>query len=224
MSDSDAADSVVMSARDESTYARWVEPNHARNRDHMPTAGDDLARLQATSHRRLNVGCGDHPLPFWSNLDADPDVRADIYCRVPPLPSDADSLDEIYAGHFLEHLTQADAGAFLDECWRCLVVGGRLGIVVPDTREVVKRYLRGDLDQIEYPRGTWRKVNDLETLCELFFYSTIQRSPHRWSYDLLTLGRLLVAHGFRVVGEIDRFADPRVALGAFYNCGLDCVK
>ena len=182
------------------------------------------ARLQALAPRRLNIGSGQHPLLYWTNIDEAPDALSDVHVRVPPIPRQDESLDEIYCGHLFEHLTPAEADTFLWECRRCLVLGGRLGIVVPDTREVMKRHLRGALDEVEYPRGTWHKVRDLDAVCALFFYSTIQESPHRWSYDLHTLARIIEAHGFDVVREIDRFADPRIAVGAWYQCGWDAVK
>lgn len=181
-------------------------------------------RLQATACRRVCVGSGQHPMAYWTNIDDDADALADVRARVPPLPCEDESLDDVYAGHFLEHLLPGEAGIFLEECRRCLIKGGRLGLVVPDTREIMKRYVRGDLDEMEYPRGTWRKVRDLDEVCALFLYSTVQASQHQWSYDLVTLKRLVEKHRFTVVGEINRFSDPRVALGAWYQIGIDCIK
>ena len=188
------------------------------------TVMERVDHLQSLSGRRLNIGSGQHPLRYWTNLDESQDALADVRYHVPPLRYADESLDEIYAGHFLEHLTPAEADEFVRECFRCLTHGGKLGIVVPDTREVVQRYLRGDIDEIEFPRGVWRPINNLNTLCDLFFYSTVQESPHRWSYDTDTLGTLLVRHGFELVKPINRFSDPRIPVGAWYQCGLDAVK
>lgn len=190
----------------------------------LATPGQSHEALEALASRRLCVGSGDFPLPYWTNLDANPACPADIHATVPPLPYADASLDEIFAGHLIEHLTPVEARECLEECRRVLVPGGRLGVVVPDTREVVKRYLRGDLDRIEFPQGTWRPIADLDTLCALFFYSTVQASPHRWSYDLKTLAAVLEASGFEVMGEIDRFADRRLGTGAWYQCGLDARR
>lgn len=200
----------------------WV--CRAPAKSEIMTKRSEHERLQATACRRLNVGSGQHPLPYWTNLDEAGDALADVRVRVPPLPYVDEALDEVYAGHFLEHLMPTEADDFLIECHRCLTPGGRLGIVVPDTREVVKRYVRGDIDEVEFPHGTWHKVCDLDEVCRLFLYSTVQESTHRWSYDLLTLKRLIVRHGFSIVCEIDRFADPRIPVGAWYQCGWDAVK
>ena len=182
---------------------------------------------QAKASRRLNVGCGQFPLLYWQNLDADPRAIADIYQQVPPLPFDDDSLDEIYAGHFLEHLTREDGREFLAECFRCLTPGGRLGIVVPDTREVMTRWLAGALDCVEYPVNTYHAVADLDDVCALFLYHTADptdESPHLWAFDLGTLGRAMEAAGFVITGEIDRYRDPRLGTGQWFQTGLDSIK
>jgi predicted SAM-dependent methyltransferase len=182
------------------------------------------AELQAHGARRLNVGCGEWPLYYFTNLDADPRLRADIHAAVPPLPFEDGALDDIYAGHFLEHLGPEDATAFLLECFRCLAPGGRLGIVVPDTREIMTRWLNGAIDHVEFPADVWHPVADLDAICRMFLYSTVQDSGHKWSYDLFTLARLLQSCGFEVTGEIDRYRDPRVTNGAWYGFGLDAKK
>lgn len=178
---------------------------------------------QATAHRRWNIGCGAHPLLYWTNVDSDATVLADVHVCVPPLPLADASLDEIYAGHFLEHLTPEEAEHFLAECRRVLVPGGRLGIVVPDTREIMSRYLAGTADVVEYPQGTFHEVADLDSVCRLFVYSTVQETPHRWSYDAETLRRALERAGFHVHAAIDRWHDPRIPVGAWYQCGWDAI-
>jgi hypothetical protein len=87
---------------------------------------------------------------------------------------------------------------------------GRHGVDVPDTRAIMQRYVEEDLD--------------LDDLGHLFLYSTVQESHHKWSYDVKTLARLLERAGFRAAGEIDRFDDPRLHAGAWWQCGLDGVK
>lgn len=188
-----------------------------------PDSPDVQARQRVVA-RRLNVGCGRFPLLGWTNLDASADALADIRCHVPPLPYADGGLDEIYAGHFLEHLTQKEADAFLDECHRCLSPGGKLGIVVPDTYTIMREYLSDNPEYVEYPRGQLLSTGDLDNVCALFLYSTIQDSPHQWSYDRHTLRRLLARHSFTVTGEINRLNDPRIPVGAWYQCGLDAVR
>jgi Methyltransferase domain len=172
---------------------------------------------------KLNVGAGRFPIHDWTNLDADPAVKPDIVATVPPLPYADESLEEIYAGHFLEHLDVDVAHDFLVECRRCLIPGGKLGILVPDTRAIMQHYLDGDA-RVEYPLGTWRDIGDLDEVCRLFLYSTVQESPHLWSYDLASLRQRLEWAGFTVGQQIDRWRDPRLGSGQWYQCGWDAVK
>lgn len=175
---------------------------------------------------KLNVGCGEFPMDGWVNLDSDPltvcDVHADARTYLFDLTDE--SVEEIYAGHFLEHLEKKEAHLFIRQALRVLIPGGRLGIVVPDTREICRRYASGAVEEIEYPKGTWNKVSDLDAINELFFYSTAQRSRHRWMWDETTLARAMSRYGFQGLRRIDRFHDPRIAVGTWYQTGLDGWK
>ena len=199
-----------------------VSTNHAR----APEFEADEAELANTAERRLNVGCGDWPMMYWVNLDALETVPADIHMdAIAYLQTcEAGRYDEIYAGHFLEHLRPDAAAVFLAECFRALTPGGKLGVVVPDTYEICKRYVNKEIDAVEYPAGQWRDMSDLNTLCSLFLYSTAQESPHQWSYDIRTLAREMKAAGFVDLKEIDRYRDPRLGQPAFYQTGIDGWK
>jgi predicted SAM-dependent methyltransferase len=171
---------------------------------------------------RVNCGSGGYNLPGWLNIDER--EPADVVLRVPPLPFESDSITELYAGHFLEHLEQTEARQFLDECYRVLRSGGRLGIMVPDTREVFRRYILGEPAPMEFPAGVQRDLRDLDEACAALLFSTVQPSHHLWAYDAFTLSRALLGAGFEVLGEFDRWRDPRVAVGAWYQVGVDAMK
>jgi len=186
--------------------------------------GDEV-ELENTANRRLNVGCGEWPMLWWTNLDS-ADVPADIHAdAIAHLQScQPGRYDEIYAGHFLEHLAREAGAVFLAECFKVLSPGGKLGIVVPDTFEICERYVHHRIDAVEFPQGRWWDVRDLDAVCGLFLYSTIQDSPHCWSYDIHTLARAMQQAGFVGLREIDRYRDPRLGSPAWYQCGLDGFK
>jgi len=175
---------------------------------------------------RLNIGSGDLPMrmPGWVNVDETAYAGVDLVLRVPPLPWTSDSVSDIYAGHFLEHLSREEGAEFLHECRRVLQPGGRLGILVPDMAECFRRYVAGEPAPAEYPAGHHRDLRDLDELNEMIIFSTAQSSHHQWSYDLGTLRRALEQAGLQVLGEFDRFRDPRVAVGAWYQIGVDAIK
>ncbi len=184
----------------------------------------DIRELERTAGRRCNCGCGDYPLSYFVNIDEDPAKPAELHCHVPPLPFDDASMDLVWSCHFLEHLEWGEAELFLQDAFRVLAPGGRCGIVVPDTREVMRRWLEGTIDAVEYPQGVWHQVADLDAVCALFLYSTVQASPHRWAYDLDTLARALTRAGFVELHEIDRYRDPRLGSGQWFQCGLEGSK
>lgn len=169
---------------------------------------------------RLNLGCGQNHKPGWTNVDENPHERADVVMRFPPIDADDNSVDEIYAGHVLEHFTYADGQTFLRECHRVLVPGGKIGVVVPDFRAIVGRWLGGERELID---GRW-DTSDLNDLCRFFLFSDFQPSPHKWAYDADTLSVAIAEAGFIVLGPIDRYTDPRLARGAWWQCGWEAIK
>jgi predicted SAM-dependent methyltransferase len=169
---------------------------------------------------RINLGSGPDRKPGWVNVDNG--IDDDIWTERPEgevVEADAleyldslqdDTVDEVYAGHFLEHFDYDEGQDLLGKCYRVLKSGGIVGMVVPDTKEVLRQY--------------FFEGRDLDDICEGFLYSTIQPSRHKWSYDLTTLRRALERAGFTVTDEIDRYDDPRLAAGAWFQCGLTGVK
>jgi len=173
---------------------------------------------------RLNCGCGGYHLIGWVNIDANPKVAADRHLELPPIPYDDGSVTEIFAGHMLEHLTRNDAAEFLRECYRVLEPGGKLCLVTPDTHEIMRRWIEGDLGLMQFPHNVWWKIDNLETINRLFLYSSVQDSPHLWAWDADTLTTVMTIAGFEGLHEIDRYDDTRLGSGAWYQVGIEGVK
>lgn len=100
---------------------------------------------------KLNVGCGNMAFASegWINIDKclmpwtaeHPEIeymRQDVRDH---LPFADNSIEEIMACHFLEHLTYEEGDDFLRECHRALRPGGKLYIIVPDFEYMVAQYL-----------------------------------------------------------------------------------
>lgn len=81
---------------------------------------------------RLNLGCGFFKRDGWVNIDADPAYGPDIVADCTRLPYDDQTVDEIYAGHILEHIEESLRLAPLREWKRVLKSGGKIVVVVPD--------------------------------------------------------------------------------------------
>ncbi len=99
---------------------------------------------------RLNIGCGDRPLPGWINIDRvarAPDVTTDVEATALPYPDG--SVDEILAEHVFEHLSFAEEALVWRETARVLRLGGQLTVEMPDFEWVCATFLAA--------RDKWRE-------------------------------------------------------------------
>jgi len=90
----------------------------------------------------LNIGCGAHFHPAWTNVDmasTSPHVIAHDIRK--GLPFDGASFDVVYHSHVIEHLAQPDALVFLKECVRVLKPGGTIRVATPDLENMARAYL-----------------------------------------------------------------------------------
>lgn len=82
---------------------------------------------------RLNLGCGPKRKPGFLGVDIGDhvavDVRMDAMAYLQSLP--ANSVQDIYTRHFLEHVEGRDLHPMLLEMNRVLRIGGRVEIIVP---------------------------------------------------------------------------------------------
>ncbi len=81
---------------------------------------------------RLNLGCGDKLMAGYQNVDAcgTPDQLCDL--NLFPWPWEDNSVDEVFASHFLEHI--ADFERTILEIHRILKPGGIIHFFVPHFR------------------------------------------------------------------------------------------
>ena len=92
---------------------------------------------------KINLGCNDLKLDGFLNVDRDPVVKPDVVADASCLPFENESVDEIYAGHLLEHFAHNEN--VLDEWNRVLKVGGKITVTVPDTEKALKLYAEGKI-------------------------------------------------------------------------------
>ena len=91
----------------------------------------------------LNLGCGTHFHPAWTNIDVShvsPHVRIRDVRK--GLPFSDETFDVVYHSHLLEHLPREAALPFIKECYRVLRRGGIIRVAVPDLERIARLYLR----------------------------------------------------------------------------------
>lgn len=92
---------------------------------------------------RLNLGCWKKRLPGFVNIDLDPSF-AEVVADAAHLPYEDDSVDEIYAGHLLEHFALTED--VLKEWHRVLKPGGVITVTVPDIEKGLEEYRKDQID------------------------------------------------------------------------------
>lgn len=142
----------------------------------------------------------------WINLDVHPTLTqwAKTYgynfrqhdMRT-PLPFESNSVDMIYAHHFLEHINYGEGAAFLRDSLRVMKPGGLIRLIMPDARKLIQMYWDKTL-------GTFDELNDgcaksqagIGKLWALLF------AGHSSMYDINTLLDLLQETGFSNVQKV----------------------
>ena len=178
---------------------------------------------------KLNLGSGHHKLEGFVNVDSDPSTHPDICADAIAFLRDCenDSIHEIYAGHFLEHLSKSNALYFIELCFNRLAPGGKLGIVVPDMAAVFWKYVKSDPLVMDFGNGLKCTIANLDDVCKFFIYGKPEEPEtmhHRWCWDQLTLASALYKKGFVNATPIDREKDPRLTIGTWFQTGTDAYK
>jgi predicted SAM-dependent methyltransferase len=130
-------------------------------------------------------------------VNVDLDQAADLCLDLrEPLPFPDNSVNRIYSEHFFEHLGFEEGAAFLKECHRVLLPGGRLSVGVPDARLCLQDYVADD-------REKWRLVRDrygYPAWCSTPMHGVNhffrQNGEHQYAYDEETLVELIQECGF----------------------------
>ncbi|MDD5538342.1 MAG: glycosyltransferase [Candidatus Omnitrophica bacterium] len=149
---------------------------------------------------RLNLGCGRYHLPGFINVDQFANVNPDLVCNALDLPYAPGSVDAIYCGHMLEHLTHEEGQRALKYWHGLLRPGGTIAITVPNFDVLAKRHLANPTAE------SMREFNDQ------WIYSYVQESLHRYCYNEALLVEIMTGAGFT---ELERlpidhpyFVDP----------------
>ena len=151
---------------------------------------------------KVNLGSGNSYIEGWVNVDSNPDVRADVYMEAFDfVRMQGSEIEELYMGHFLEHLMPASAAALLALVADELPEGARVSAVVPDMRAIFAAYDAGEITNFE--------LNDR------YVYSYEQPSHHVWCHDAESLGAVFDHAGYRDVQPID----PRTWEPVFWKDG-----
>lgn len=140
---------------------------------------------------KLHLGCGNVYKDGWINFDIDSEVADLVQDLRDPLPYADETVDFIFAEHFIEHLTQADAKKLLQECFRVLKREGVLRLTTPSLYILLTNYLKGELNQwAEY----WMPPTKAHMINQ-----GMRNWGHEFIYDGDEIARFLIECGFQKI-------------------------
>jgi predicted SAM-dependent methyltransferase len=160
----------------------------------------NLALMKTESGLKINLGCGDGPIPGFVNVDAlatarGVDVVADI---AQPLPFPDGSARLIYASHLLEHFSTDEVPGLLRDWRRVLCEGGEVRIAVPNL-EAIARLIVDREGWFTPPHAPW--------VAAIYGGQKDQYDFHRTGFTPVWLAHLLESAGFQNCRVVDRFED-----------------
>jgi SAM-dependent methyltransferase len=145
---------------------------------------------------KLNLGCGLYKRNGYINIDVREEVKPDLVIDLEKeflKRFDNESVDEIIARDFIEHLSWRIVENFLKDCYRVLKKGGRMYIQTPDLEAISKKVILNP----DFKHG------DLEGYKAISYWvygsgDYGNASFHRAGFTIPTLKRLLEKIGFTI--------------------------
>jgi|WetSurSiteA1Bulk_404760.scaffolds.fasta_scaffold19483_2 predicted SAM-dependent methyltransferase len=128
---------------------------------------------------------------FWKKYEKRPKIDLELDLRF-PLPFANNTIDGIYTGHTLEHLSPWESKALLSEIFRVLKPGCWLRINVPDLEKYVNFYCK---------KTSHKEFLQFDTGCEAI-HSLTQEWGHKSCWDNELLAKTLFKIGFINVEKV----------------------
>lgn len=163
---------------------------------------------------KLDLGCGDNKKEGFKGVDKFETPSVDIIHDLLsfPWPFEDESVDEIHASHFFEHIPQADRPKFMDEIYRILIPGGKAAIITPyyksprATQDFTHQWPPISEETYLYFNKNWRVTNKLthgyySMLCDFDFTYGYSVDPI-WSLKNDELKNFAMKHYWNVIADL----------------------
>jgi predicted SAM-dependent methyltransferase len=170
-----------------------------------------ILRKQLQSADRLHIGCGTNFVEQWINIGLF-DTPGAIYFSskiknqasfihfdmTRELPIDPNTIQYIYASHFIEHLNFQQGLNFIKNCYKIMKKDGIIRLTFPDLELWIQKYIENDQNFFKKYYDSTKNINnlpDLKTKGEIFM-SQLHGWGHAWGYDFDSIKDLLERTGF----------------------------
>jgi len=110
--------------------------------------------------KKLNLGSGNRPMKGYTNIDNQERVNPDrVLDLTKGLPFESNSIDEIRAFDFLEHIHPDKVLFVMEEIWRALKPGGVFESFTPDA-EFGQGAFQDPTQVSFWTEGSWKYFSD----------------------------------------------------------------
>ncbi len=154
------------------------------------------ARRALTGAKRLHLGCGNHVLENWHNVDLEGPAEVIKWDLSKALPIASNSVELIFSEHFIEHIPKPRARKLLRSCYDALRPGGILRLSTPDLDALIVAYqqkrLRDWADVEWLPASPCQMVNE-----------GMRNWGHEFVYNKSELFELLRECGFTHIKSVE---------------------
>ena len=147
---------------------------------------------------KLNLGCGQHPMEGFINIDAIKKNGTDVVMDVTKLEYPDNYADEIHAYHLCEHFYVWEVVDILKDWRRVLKPGGKLVVEMPDIRKGAINFLQAITTKnpdVAIRLGLWAFYGEAEYKNPLM--------SHKWGWWPESFATALQMAGFNSINEED---------------------
>jgi len=181
----------------------------------LPTADMPLLKDKRDGQgKKLNLGCGNKPLPDYINVDIFDAPHVNEKFNLYEVPYQDGTISAIYSEHSLEHVPFYRTEQALKEWFRVLQPGGELLLRLPDFELCCKEYLKSPAnDKI---RRQWYKYTIFGLQTHQFNNQPDDAEIHRSGYSKKEMGELLESIGYVIdyLESYNGFGTPSIGIRA----------
>lgn len=149
---------------------------------------------------KIEIGCGKKPRAGYATCDIRNLPQVDYVCAADSLPFDANSIEEIYSRHVIEHFSIKEFLKVLQEWNRVLQLGGEIYIICPNLTWHLKQVLEGSHESF-YNKESGQNAR-YWGFGSLFGWQQDEYDIHKFGYYFELLRDILEEFGFTAVENL----------------------
>ena len=156
--------------------------------------------MNSSKEIKLEIGCGKKPRHGYLSCDVRNLAGVDYVCTADQLPFEANTVDEVYTRHVVEHFTIKEFLKVLEEWNRVLKIGGCVYIICPNLIWHLKQVIEGSHNSF-YIKESGKNAR-YWGFGSLFGWQQDEYDVHKFGYYFELLKDILEEFGFENVDDL----------------------